>query len=130
EPLPDPVFEVLLYFLVIESLEQQPGSVAEVEERFVVLINEVATIGANFQLRPLDRMVDTKERRLRQRIRQSPVRRWCLRWAVQSWPGSDHQCDGRWGTRHAQQESASILHACTPCAGKLSAKIRSPVTCR
>ncbi len=54
EPLAGPVLQVLLDFLAVESLKEQPGGVAEVEEGFAVLIDEIATVAAGLQLHLLD----------------------------------------------------------------------------
>src|SRR5207249_4054687 len=56
-----PVLQVLLDFLAVKPLKDQPGRIAEVEERFAGLIDEVATIGADLQLHSLDGTVGAKE---------------------------------------------------------------------
>src|SRR5579864_1080973 len=54
EPLASPVVQILLNFLAVEALKKQPGGVAEVEERFAVLIDEEPTVGADLQLHSFD----------------------------------------------------------------------------
>src|SRR5262249_51267131 len=123
EPLPGPVFQVLLYFLVIESLKQQPGGVAEAKERLAVLVDEVVTVGAYFQPHPLDRTVGIKAWGLGPRIGHSPGRRRRLRWGVQRRPTPDRQCEGRWGTGPAQP--TSIPHAVLLVRGSLKKGVRA-----
>ena len=51
----NPVFEILVQFLAIEPLEEQPAGVAEVEERLALLVNQVASVGADLQSEVPDR---------------------------------------------------------------------------
>src|SRR5262249_40627527 len=55
EPLTGPVFQVLLDFLAIEPLKQQPGGIAQVEEGLAVLIDKVTPIRADLEFQALDR---------------------------------------------------------------------------
>src|SRR5262249_3204912 len=50
-----PVLQILVHLLAVQPLKQQPGGVAQVEERLAVLIHEVAAIRADLQLHVLDR---------------------------------------------------------------------------
>src|ERR1700686_5360596 len=54
---PGSILQILLYFLVIESLEQQPGCIAQVEEGFVSLVDKVTTIRADLEFQVFDRMI-------------------------------------------------------------------------
>src|SRR5712691_7774507 len=54
---PGSILQILLYFLVIESFEQQPGCIAQVEEGFVALVDEVTPIWADLEFQVFDRML-------------------------------------------------------------------------
>ena len=47
EPFGGAVLEILIEFIVVEPLEKQPASVAEIKERLAVLINEVSSVLAD-----------------------------------------------------------------------------------
>src|SRR2546427_11024267 len=54
EPLGGAVFEILLEFIVVEPLEKQPASVAEIKERLAVLVHEVSSVWADSEFDVLD----------------------------------------------------------------------------
>src|SRR5207247_7209273 len=54
EPLGGTVPEIVVGFLRIEALKQEPGGVAEIEKRLAGLIDEVSAIGTDLELQALD----------------------------------------------------------------------------
>ena len=54
EALGGAVFQILVHFLAIEPLKEQPARVAEVEERLAVLIDEVSPVRADPEFEVLD----------------------------------------------------------------------------
>ena len=54
-PLARAVFQVLIHFLVIGPLKEQPAGVGKVEERLAILIHEVVPVGADLESQVLDR---------------------------------------------------------------------------
>src|SRR5262245_25876401 len=55
EPLAGPVLEIVIDFLLIEPLEEQPGGITQVEEGLAVLIHEVAPVRADLESQVFDR---------------------------------------------------------------------------
>ena len=54
EALGGAISQILVHFLAIGPLEEQPASVAEVKERLAALIHEVSPVGADLEFEVLD----------------------------------------------------------------------------
>src|SRR5262249_61798908 len=52
EALLGPVLQVLFHFLSTQPLKKKPAGITEVEERFAILIDESAAVGADGQFHP------------------------------------------------------------------------------
>src|SRR5207244_1795186 len=77
EPFAGAVLEIVVGFLRIESLKQEPGGVAEIEKRLAGLIDEGSAIGTDLQLEALDggrRFAGGRRRRSEQAQQRSQER--------------------------------------------------------
>src|SRR6266566_1939670 len=101
------VLQILVHFLTIEPLEEQPASVAKIKERLAVLIDEVSPVWADLEFEVLDGM------------RRRSVRRGGI-----GANGSQHRCrqrkrcpepDGESGCFHGVSNMPKCCHGFQVC---------------